>query len=66
MFRVGRFQTRREGLALHKFGLHLRSPLAALVRGDIKDAASAQNNTVTRNVRAQAPPRLVLAPGVGM
>ena len=27
---------------------------------------SIQNNTVSRNVRAQAPPRLVLVPGVGM
>jgi hypothetical protein len=27
---------------------------------------SIQNNTVSRNVRAQAPPRLALVPGVGM
>ena len=27
---------------------------------------SIQNNTVIRNVRAQAPPRLALVPGVGM
>ena len=63
-----------EGLAVLKFGLRsclvlelLRANLELLaVRGDDCASPLAQNNTVTRNVRAHAPPRLVLAPGVGM
>ena len=46
---------------------HLRSRLAALARAGTEGLSfSIQNNTVTRNVSAQAPPRLALAPGVGM
>jgi hypothetical protein len=56
MFRVCRIQSRRM-----KDGLELFA-----ARCDACASPLDQNNTVSRNVSAQAPPRLVLAPGVGM